>query len=92
MNTKLIATALIIVSTAIAAPAFAKGGSGGGGVGPAGPVGYSWLNTPQGQSAQMAAAERQGERNANAAYGGSNSPASQSGARSPVSESANEAH
>jgi len=86
MNIKLIAAALIIFSTATAVPAFAHGGSSGGGVGPAGPVGYSWLNTPQGQSVQRAAAERQGDRNANAAYGGSNSASSQTGLRSPVSE------
>jgi hypothetical protein len=92
MNTKLIAASLIIFSTAIAGPAFARGGSSGGGVGPAGPVGYSWLNTPQGQSVQSAAAERQGDRNANAAYGGSSSTTSRSGARSSVSESVNEGH
>jgi hypothetical protein len=92
MNTKLITAALIIFSTAIAVPAFARGGSSGGGIGPAGPVGYNWLNTPQGQSVQRAAAERQGDRNANAAYGGSNSTTSQSGVPSSVSESDNEGH
>lgn len=92
MNIKLIAAAVIVFSTAIAGPAFASGGSSGGGVGPAGPVGYSWLNTPQGQSVQRAAAERQGDRNANAAYGGGNGTTSQSGARSPVSESVSEGH
>lgn len=89
MNTKLIAAALIAASTAIAVPAFASG-SGGGGVGPAGPVGYNWLNTAQGQSVQRAAAERQGDRNANAAYGGSNNTASQSGMRSSPGQSDNE--
>lgn len=91
MNTKLIAAALIVASTAIAASAFAGSASSGGGVGPAGPVGYDWANTAQGQSVQRAAAERQGDRNVNTAYGGSNSTASQSGARLSVGKSVNEA-
>jgi hypothetical protein len=97
MNTKLIAAVLIAASTAIAAPAFARGGSGGGsagsagsaggGTGPAGPVGYDWGATAQGQRVQQAWAERQGaDRNANTAYGGGDSTGSQSGAPSPVGE------
>ena len=94
MNIKLIAAALIAASTAIAVPAFASGsGSGGGGVGPAGPVGYSWLNTAQGQSVQRDAAERQGDRNANTAYGGSNNnTSSQSGMRASAGQSDNESN
>jgi hypothetical protein len=98
MNTKLIAAVLIAASTAIAAPAFARGGSGGSGgsgghgghgggsTGPAGPVGYDWGATAQGQQVQKAWAERHGAGNANTAYGGSDSTGAQSGAPSPVAE------
>jgi hypothetical protein len=80
VHTRII-TASIMFLTAVSGSAFARG-SAGGGIGPAGPVGYSWVDTQQGQHVERVAAERQDDRNPNSAYGGSNDATSQSGMRS----------